>query len=702
MALKISGRRLPKDKSEDLPFANVTRVCGITDIDENMRHFMKSLLVIASLGMVSASLSAQTDSTAHRLDEVQVVDSRKHYVMTSTAPLYVMDHGEMVRLGVTDMADALHRLPGITLRDYGGAGGMKTVSVRGLGAQNTGVSYDGIALSDCQTGQIDLQRYTLNGIHDLRLVVAGDNDVFQPARNVASAAMLELRTDTLGNAASLTMGSWGYTNPMVQLATPMGKRLKLSALIDYVYAENDYPFTLTNVRMRTRERRTNSRMNQWHGEMNMMWMINDRNRLSGKLYYYDNDRQLPGIVHYYTNDNDETLHERNAFAQLQWRSTLGEKWRMMVNGKWNWFTSDYGVGRPSGGITSAEYWQREGYVSVATLYTPVDWLMLDYSADYVMNNMNSSLAVSSRPRRHSILQSMTAKMQWNGLTLLARGLMSVYLNDNRGTSSNTTPTTVVNGAAVSVEPDEHNFAPSLSASYRLFSDERLYVRASWKRIFRMPTFNELYYYHLGNPMLSPEKTNQWNVGMTWQRDGRFLDVMLTMDGYLNRVTDKIVAIPYNMFVWRTVNVGKVEVLGMDVTADLLLSLSKRHSLGLTGNYSLQRAKNKSVKGRFYGNQIAYTPVHSGSATLSWTNPWVNLSLTTSGASSRWTTNEHTDGTKLDGYMEWSASAYRTQSIWGVPITLRASVLNIFDKQYDIVAHYPMPGRSWKVALSWNL
>ena len=77
-------------------------------------------------------------------------------------------------MGVTDVADALHRIPGVTLRDYGGAGGMKTVSVRGFGAKHTGVSYDGIMLSDCQSGEIDLSRYSLDNVDQLSLVI-GDN-----------------------------------------------------------------------------------------------------------------------------------------------------------------------------------------------------------------------------------------------------------------------------------------------------------------------------------------------------------------------------------------------------------------------------------------------------------------------------------------------------------------------------------------------
>ena len=90
------------------------------------------------------------------------------------------------------------------------------------------------------------------------------------------------------------------------------------------------------------------------------------------------------------------------------------------------------------------------------------------------------------------------------------------------------------------------------------------MRASYKDIFRVPTFNDLYYLLIGTAV-RPEKTRQWNVGTTWAgRMGRVADyVSLSVDGYYNEVDDKIVAVP-TMFVWKMSNVGKVETYGVDV------------------------------------------------------------------------------------------------------------------------------------------
>ena len=186
-----------------------------------------------------------TDRT-HQLREVTVTETRRHHEVTSTAPLHIIDQEEMLTLGITDMADALHRIPGVTLRDYGGAGGMKTVSVRGFGTKHTGVSYDGILLSDCQSGEIDLSRYSLDNVERLSLVIGDNDDIFIPARNASSPALLNIQTTGLPTddvrphlTAQLKMGSFGYVSPFLKYEQSLSERLVLSAMGEYTYAEND-------------------------------------------------------------------------------------------------------------------------------------------------------------------------------------------------------------------------------------------------------------------------------------------------------------------------------------------------------------------------------------------------------------------------------------------------------------------------------
>lgn len=640
--------------------------------------------------MVFSVVMAQTDTITgrvHQLEEVTVTETQRKHTVTSTSPLHLLDRQDILTMGVTDIADALHRIPGITIRDYGGAGGMKTVSVRGFGAKHTGVCYDGIMLSECQSGEIDLSRYSLDQVDHLSLVIGDNDDIFIPARQVTAPAVLNIQTLRLPTedkmphlTTQLKVGSFGYVSPFLRYEQNLSSRFAFSAVAEYVYAENDYPYTIQNMTVRQHDHRTNNRMNSGHGEFSFLWNINALNRLTGKVYYYDNDRQLPGQVRYYTNVSKETLRDRNFFGQLayqtRWSNRLSLKWL----GKFNWYSSSYRDPLYQGGVNDADYWQREAYTAVALLYTPHENWSFDYSADYAFNNLNGSSGrtVVGHPRRHTILQSATVRYKNDRLTVLGRLLYSLYLNDEAR--------------------NMRRLSPSLSLSYRVIEDIDWYVRMSYKNIFRAPTFNENYYYHYGSLDLKPESTHQINVGTTFSNS----NVQLTLDGYYNQVYDKIMAVPYNMFVWHCINVGKVEILGADATFRVNQRLTADQLLSLSGSYSYQHAQDKTLNGSTsYGHQLAYIPEHTFSGSLSYENPWLNLSVHTTGMSRRWANNEHYDDTDMDGYVEVGLTAWRQFRFGRHLLEGRFDLKNLFNHQYELVRFYPMPGRSYQMTINYK-
>ena len=76
---------------------------------------------------------------------------------------------------------------------------------------------------------------------------------------------------------------------------------------------------------------------------------------------------------------------------------------------------------------------------------------------------------------------------------------------------------------------------------------------------------DLYYLRMGNVNLKPEKATQYNIGFTWNDEiSPFIRLLsVSVDGYYNKVSDKIVAIP-NMYIWKMMNMGEVEIKGIDV------------------------------------------------------------------------------------------------------------------------------------------
>ena len=648
----------------------------------------KTLYIIISMSVLGFFYAqAQNDSIS--LDEVEVTAVYNGTNTKTSTPLQTLDKEKMNVLGIGSMTEALRHISGITVRDYGGAGGMKTVSVRGIGARHTGVVYDDMPVGDCQSGETDLSRFDTENISRMTLAIGDADNIFTPARNIQAAANLCISTlaDSSFLQTRFAAGSWGTVSPSIKGAVKKGNAM-VNFSSAYTHSDNNYPFTLHNVDLVTHERRSNSRMDALRTEAGIRWETAEGTIVDGKVYYYDNNRQLPGIVHLYTHDNDERLHERNAFAQAALRTPLSSTLILKVCGKATWASSLYHTDGTGGGLTSQSYWQREYYASSAFLFLVGRCLSADYSIDFAHNNLNTTLPAWHHPERNTLWQSLAMKYADRRLTAVAR-LLSVYCHDNSGSSRRESRNT-------------HRLCPSASLSYDILPN-RLMARASWKSTFRMPTFNELYYYHIGTDDLAPEQTSQWNAGLVAEADADthagHLHASLSADAYVADVNDKLIAIPFNMFVWRMMNLAKVRTTGIDVTADIGFKFNRRHTLVLFANYTHQKARNRSnPSSPNYNNQIAYIPLHTFAATLAWQNPMVDISITMDGMNERWTTNEHSPGTRIKGFVEMDVNIRRQLTVHGSKVTLTAAVLNILNKQYDVVAHYPMPGRSWRAGI----
>ena len=635
----------------------------------------------------------------HALGEVEVSASASRRRMLSTAPVQMLSQKQLALQGVTDIGDALRRFSGVNVKDYGGAGGMKTVSVRSLGSQHTSVSYDGMTITDCQSGQVDLSRFSLDNIQSLSLAVGDNEDIFLPARTVASAASIRLQTvmpdlseRPFRVKAEVKAGSFGLVNPFVRYDQRLAERVSMSLSGDFMRADNRYPFTLVNGKYVSEEHRSNNYIETWRGEWNLYARPGEHAVLNGKVYYYDSFRELPGPVILYNNVSNEELSERNFFSQLHYMNYWNNGFSIQLNGKFNWASSyyhDVGEEFPNGEMNNV-YYQREYYGSAALFYTPhADWAF-SYAADCSFNNLTSNATSGVRPYRHTVLQTLAVRYRTSRLTATALLLGSLYLNEAHGGDP---------------AKDARRLSPSISVSWKPWEEHDVRVRASYKDIFRVATFTENYFGRWGTRDLNPEVARQYNVGLTYAHtSSRFwLEGMsFSVDGYYNYVKNKIVAMPYNMFFWTMVNLGRVDIWGMDATLDGTFRLAPRHRLVSTLSYTFQKAVDKTDPSSvYYEDQIPYTPEHSGAFSVAWENPYVNLAFHATGVDRRYASVQNTETNELEGYIECGIALYRSFKWNRVGCSVRLDVQNLGNKQYSIVKNYPMPGRSYKVSLGIN-
>ena len=616
-------------------------------------------------------------------DTVEVMARRLSESERSAAPMQSISQTEMQRLGVTAVSDAVRHMAGVQVKDYGGIGGLKTVSVRGLGAQHTAVMYDGVAISDCQTGQIDISRYAIDNVENLSLTIGQDDNIFQTAKQFASAGVLNINTHSLStqSKASVRAGSYGLVNPTLLLRTFINSRLHISAFADYLRADGNYKFHMMNGKKSIDEKRNNSQIESWKGELNLAYLITDRQTLRLKAYLYDCSRGLPGNVVYDNTYAAEHSHDKNYFGQLNYENKISDKWKLQANVKFDWYWNKY-TNKTVAEFTDDRFRQTAVYANATVWHQPLSGLSFSFAQDFEYNYLHSNLEHCPFPSRYTLLSVLASHYTNEWLTATA-SLLNTYITEN-----------VELGTAAD---DRHRLSPAFSISVKPLRDINWRLRASYKDIFRNPTFNDLYYVLLGNRNLRPEKTKQVNVGTIWNSSfkGAIDYVSLSLDAYYGRVEDKIVAIP-KMFFWTMFNVGKVETHGLDATLNVEAKLAKDIRLYAMATYNYMKAIDITDKtSSIWHNQLPYTPKHSGSGSLTIETPVANLSYNLIWTGARYSLQQNAASNRIKPYQDHSVSLYRTFNIGKTQLKLQADALNLGNKNYEVVRFYPMPGRNYK-------
>ena len=495
-------------------------------------------------------------------------------------------------------------------------------------------------------------------------------------------------SETTGQKTNLSTtvrtGSYGLFSPSL-LFRQQFSHFGIGAYGSYERADGIYFFKLKNGIKTIHERRNNSDIETWRGEVNLDYQLNNRQILKWKAYGFTSHRGLPGAVIYDNTYSAERLADKNVFTQFFYENLFSQHIKLKAAAKWNYSWSRYSD-MPAGGYKEDTYRQQEAYLT-ATLWTkPLQGLHLSLAQDYAHNHLSMTLPQAANPTRNSLWTALAANYRTRQFTFNS-SLLATNISERvkLGNASN----------------GFHRLSPAFSLQWRCLQDLRF--RLGYKDIFRTPTLNELYYTGVGNRRLNPEKSRQWNLGATYSHTfNHALQLSLTADGYFGNVTDKIIAVP-RMFYWQMMNAGKVRQIGLDLSANMEKRWINDWSLSMTGSYSLLNATDRTnPTDVFYGDQIAYTPLHSGSASALLHTPWMDLSYNMLLMGERYSLGYSIPQNRMTGFTDHSVTLSKNFRILKQLLRLQLDVRNLGNKNYEVVRFYPMPGTNWRLSVSWKL
>lgn len=669
-----------------------------------MRQQVKLVVMLICVYVWAWSIPTYAQSKLDSLQQLEEVIVTARNYQKEVIPVQQLSGKELQRLNSHNIADALRYFSGIQIKDYGGVGGLKTVNIRSMGTNHVGVFYDGIELGNAQNGTVDLGRFSLDNMESVTLYNGQKSAIFQPAKDFGSAGSIYLQSRTPqfkgekrhNVKAAFKTGSFGLVNPSFLWEHRLSQNVSSSLSAEYMYTTGKYKFTY---RVKNGYDTTAVRQN---GDVNA---VRIEGGLFGKFkggywrmksYFYRSERGYPGAIVRNKFTHEDRQWDTNTFFQGSLKKDFSPCYSLLLNVKYAYDYLHY-LADPNRDeslmYTNNHYYQHEVYTSTANRITLFPWWSLNFSADYQFNLLNADLKDFAYPRRHSFLFAGATAFDFNKLKMQA-SLLSTVVHDEA--------TRLAHKAADS----KVKWTPTAILSYRPFSPIDFNLRAFYKRIFRMPTLNDLYYTFIGNTDLEPEYTNQYNIGFTYSKDFTHTwlkRIEIQTDFYYNEVENKIIATPTsNFFRWTMINLGKVEIRGVDVAVQTEWQLGRELFLNGRVNYTYQKAQDfTNPEDEFYGGQIPYIPWHSGSANLNASfRRWeANYSFIYTGE--RYSSSANIPvNYQLPWYTSDCSIAYRHPLRKG---NLKATleVNNLLNQQYEVVACYPMPGINFRAIIKYS-
>lgn len=647
-------------------------------------------------------ISVQKDTAdTKQLDEVEV--TAKNAVKPSSTPIQEFKQYRLKELNALQVSDAVKHFSGVIVKDYGGIGGLKTVSVRSLGAAHTAVAIDGIAMGNAQNGQIDIGRFSLDNVDVISLTNGQDDQIFQPARQVSAASVLNIKSTfpefdnkIVKGRVSFKGGSFGLLNPAATVAIKMSNKVAMTLSGEYLFANGRYPYVLeygSEGDSSSVELRQNTDVENIRAELALYGKdsVQDGNV---KAYFFQSKRGLPGATIFYNTANfsSQRITDRDIFVQGHYRRQLMPKLTFQLNAKYQYSFTHYLDPVYLGSLGKEEnfYHQQEGYLSAGLLYNVLSSLSFSLNTDGIISTLDADLQNFAYPIRYQWLTALSGKYVNDWVIASATALFTVVDEEVRsGTASK----------------GYFRVNPFVSATFKPFRKINLRFRVFYKNIFRLPTFNDLYYGRVGNINLKPESTNQYNVGITYKAYlADFLPkVELSCDVYHNSVRDKIVAYPTkNIYTWTMLNYGKVSINGIDFTGEVSLKPHSKVMILLGASYTYNRALNVTdPNSSDYKHQIPYTPRISGSGRASLQTPWFDINYSLIWSGHRYAVNQNYAENRVEGFFDHSISASHDFLIKQHVLGINLECLNLTNKNYAVVRYFPMPGRSWRATVYWK-
>ncbi len=566
------------------------------------------------------------------------------------------------------LAGLLQAATPVYIKEYG-SGMLSSISFRGTGASHTAVLWHGININSVTVGQSDFANIPLFLFNEVALQYGSASSLYgsDAIGGTVHLGTKESDFDYFKLDVKQEFGSFG------RFFTGIGgsyRRNKFSGTTKiYRYqSENDFPFQNTAKPGSTVEKQTNAAFVNLGALQNLNYSWNNRQNLELEAWYQSSRRELqPSMVNLKNTDQQK---DENFRLVVAYNKTLKSgNIRAKAAYLYDYFLYNQSFITTSQSLIASLRYEHD-FSEKLSLNTGADWRrVLGKSDNYATNNAEN---------RNDIFLSL----RYNPFPVWSLNL---------------------NARQAFVTGFNAPFAPSIGSEWQLLKTDhqQLILKNLLGRSYRIPTLNDRFWTPGGNTELLPEEGYNLESGFSYTYQDKNVEVNSEAGIYQQWIDNWIIWVPMGSY-WRPENVRKVHAHGIEWSGKIS-SKQKKFNWMIGGNYSYTRSVNQKGLNEYdqsVGKQLPYTPLHTASAYgrasyKAWN--WINQ---VSYTGYRYTLADNSDF--LEGYALVNTSIGYQPTLGEGKILVSVGIRNIFNKAFQNVNNYAMPGRNYQLSLTYNL
>ena len=572
----------------------------------------------------------------------QAPDTLKTAVVVADKGMIVSQSDTVLISNRTDVTQALSRIPTLIVGDMGGPAGLKSVNLRGLGSAHTAVYFDGVRVSNAQSGQTDLGMLDIDNCSGIVVDYAQNSLSFNTSKP-------EFGSGKFAGDVKFRGGSFGTYEPSARLDFKLSDKVSLSAISSGTFSKGDFIYD-------DNSRRDNNDISQVRAGVDV-WGLMDRGSWHSKAYFNGSERGTPGSTDWPSADRQK---DRNVFVQGVVQNRFTSRYTLSASAKVSYddlfYFSEWGDSRYS--VAGFQ-------LNTSHMVRLAPWAELSVAADIQRDALK---ATDYEAGRTTLISAVTSAFRIDRF----KADVSVEYS----------------GTFDSGAKRLNTLSPS--SDFRYAITDGLSLAAFGRRACRVPVFNELYYPGFGNPDLKHEDAWLSSVGPQWRRQAGGWSVNAEADFSYNFIKDKIVSAPSteNPGYWYPYNIGKALMYGADLKAGAAYE-NGDWTGSFSAAYSWQNTKDKTPDSASYGEQIPFVARHSLAVSLNGSFKGLSLDLLWNlRAGRRDSYSEMPDYSTIDITV---GKDFRLGK--GHSFALKLIARNLTDTRYELSSGYPMPGRA---------